>query len=467
VTQQATIRSWLGNEGFVERFGVVLTDGRRCELRWADCDRATVEDSTTRVRDAAAFLTQHPHVVAPTVIGTVSGKNGVGALVESFEGPAVHSLCDDPLHPEVALEIASRLVDYLLHLASLRDSWNRRFEVAVRSLTTRTVRVRADGSVCLSTLETLGGDWPGRVVRTGRIDKGRATRTSLLGKGPADDIFDLALVMVALLAGNAVAERLDSTLQPLADAADHDAAVTRALSPRNLERLPLTLRPLLQRMLAFYPDERPSPADVRRSLLEHFASPASLTDYARTVATGYRWLPHGIHPMIGQRLRVDGTTSPGSPNQADPFEDEPTEESKGPYKVVELHRLAQKKRPPRPKTTDIPIRLHGSVSRSQRPRTTEPAVDRGSDTAARKLKRRKAGTPAPSTRRPPAVVASTQRPAPTIRYKIDKPVAPPVASSGPSPLMGCILLSLMLVFAACAGSCTGMLFVIVLALSSA
>jgi hypothetical protein len=296
---QATIRSYLGTENFIERFDVRLSDGRVAELRWADCDRSILADATARILDASAFVTAHPHPVAPEVLGTTSTKDGVGIVVGRFSGPTLAALCVDPIELEVALEISGRLVDYLIHLATLRDAVHRPFEVALRNLSLDTVRLSAAADVRITGVETLGGDWPGRVVRTTHMERSRDTRLAVLGKGPADDIYDLGRIILALIAGRATVEALDHAVNRAEDGTLHDKAVYDALSPRNLH-VPYSLLALLQRMLSFYADERPEPHEVRASVFELFASPVALEAYAREVCGGYRYLPVGRHPMIGQ-----------------------------------------------------------------------------------------------------------------------------------------------------------------------
>ncbi|MFT4622629.1 MAG: hypothetical protein ACI8PZ_001285 [Myxococcota bacterium] len=302
---QATIRSYLGTENFVERFEVRLDDGRKGELRWADCDRTMLADATSRIRDASAFLMAHPHPVAPEAIGTVSTKDGVGLIISRFAGPTLSTLCVDPLELDVALEISGRLADYLIHLANLRDAVHRPFEVALRNLALNTVRLSATAEVRITGVETLGGDWPGRVVRTTHLERNRDTRLAVLGKGPADDIFDLGRIILALIAGRGAVDGLDDEVNRAADGTLHDKAVFEALSPRKLQA-PYSLLALLQRMLSFYPDERPEPQEVRASVFELFASPVALEAYAREVCSGYRYVPLGRHAMIGRVFDLDG-----------------------------------------------------------------------------------------------------------------------------------------------------------------
>jgi Tol biopolymer transport system component len=225
------------------------------------------------IREAkAASALNHPHIV--TVYGVVRSGDDVAIAMELVEGKPLRSYCGDP-QPIVQVIRWGRQVAQALAAAHHR-------EIVHHDIKPENLMVRSDGYVKvldfgLARQLTSGSQRQianSSVRLAGTLNYMAPEQTRAEAATSASDVFSLGIVLFELATGTHPF-RSDSPLDTAHAIAHADPKSPSALN----HEIPAALNSLLLAMLAKRAEERPSAAEVDRTLseLERAPSPTTLT----------------------------------------------------------------------------------------------------------------------------------------------------------------------------------------------
>ncbi|MCA9567211.1 MAG: serine/threonine protein kinase, partial [Myxococcales bacterium] len=329
--RQFVIHDCLGRGGFGEvyRATMVSPGGLRTKvaLKLLRSDVDPGGDALLRLRDEGRLLAalRHPCILKAYDLALLDGR--IGLVTEFVDGVDLHQVVGD-LGPRAALAVLGNVAEALdAAWTSSGHDGDEPLRLVHRDIKPSNIRLSRHGEVKLLDFGIARSDEVDREARTGTgstvgsLSYMAPERFSRRPPGPEADIYALGATLFELLAGR----RLHDDPVPVemfrlaANPSAHEQHVEEAIAELGEDTAPIV--PLLRRMLAHTPEERPNAGEVARVAeeLEESLEGPTLKRWARD------WAWPEQERVAGS---FDGRTiTEGTLSRADVFDTQPTASS--------------------------------------------------------------------------------------------------------------------------------------------